>query len=369
MEFAAWSEIDISALKRNVKRTQQIIGPRVDILLIVKADGYGHGAPHVARAAVAAGVNMLGVATLHEGMELRNAGLRAPIVILSPSLAVEIDEILEYSLTPTVSDLEFAQALAARASQSSRVAKVHVEIDTGMTRGGVNEEDAARVLVELSRLKGIAVEGVYTHLPGTYREDPEDLRQQIAAFQAIIDALGREGVVFPLRHTANSAAVAQYPASHINMVRPGGMIYGMFPRKEMNGIGFEPVMSFKSRVVNVKRVRKGKTVSYGRTHRFDRDLLVRGVRAPIVGMVTMDVTIVDVSHIPEVRVGDEVIIFGRQGNQEISVYEVAERCGTISYEITCGIGKRVPRVYIENGTVTGIVTLVGEWLSRQGISL
>ncbi|MFZ1946280.1 MAG: alanine racemase [bacterium] len=392
MEFAAWSEIDISALKRNVKRTQQIVGPRVDILLIVKADGYGHGAPHVARAAVAAGVNMLGVATLHEGMELRNAGLRAPIVILSPSLAVEIDEILEYSLTPTVSDMEFAEALAARASQSSRVAKVHVEIDTGMTRGGVNEEDACRMLSELSRLKGIAVEGVYTHLPGTYREDPGDLERQIATFQGIIDALGREGVVFPLRHTANSAAVAQYPASHINMVRPGGMIYGMFPRKEMNGIGFEPVMSFKSRVVNVKRVSKGKTVSYGRTHRFDRDatvaavaagyghgltrqmsnnadLLVRGVRAPIVGMVTMDVTIVDVSHIPEVRVGDEVIIFGKQGNQEISVYEVAERCGTISYEITCGIGKRVPRVYIENGTVTGIVTLVGEWLSRQGISL
>jgi alanine racemase len=392
MEFAAWSEIDISALKRNVKRTQQIVGPRVDILLIVKADGYGHGAPHVARAAVSAGVSMLGVATLHEGMELRNAGLRAPILILSPSLAVEIDEILEYNLTPTVSDMEFAQALAARASQSSRLAKVHVEIDTGMTRGGVNEEDACRVLAELSKLKGIAVEGVYTHLPGTYREDPEDLERQIGAFQGIIDALGREGMVFPLRHTANSAAVAQYPASHINMVRPGGMIYGMFPRKEINGIGFEPVMSFKSRVVNVKRVRKGKTVSYGRTYRFDRDatvaavaagyghgvarsmsnnadLLVRGVRAPVVGMVTMDVTIADVSHIPGVRVGDEVIIFGKQGNQEISVYEVAERCGTISYEITCGIGKRVPRVYIENGTVTGIVTLVGEWLSRQGIAL
>jgi len=151
------------------------------------------------------------------------------------------------------------------------------------------------------------------------------------------------------------------------------------------------VMSFKSRVVNVKQVRKGKTVSYGRTHRFDRDakvaavaagyghgltrsmsnngeLLVRGMRAPIVGMVTMDVTMIDVSHIPEVNVGDEVIIFGKQGSQAISVYEVAKRCGTISYEVTCGIGKRVPRVYVENGTVTGIVTLVGEWLSKQGIS-
>jgi alanine racemase len=391
MEFAAWSEIDVNALKRNVKRTQQIVGPRVDILLTVKADGYGHGAPHVAKAATAAGVQMLGVATLHEGMELRNAGLRSPIVILSPSLPAEIDEILEYELTPTVSDLEFAQTLATRASQASRVAKVHVDIDTGMTRGGVNEEEACQCLGEMVKLKGLTVEGVYTHFPSTYHEDPDFSAQQLAAFHAIIDTLGKSGIVFPLRHTANSAAVAQYPDSHINMVRPGGMIYGMFPREDMNGIGFQPVMSFKSRVVNVKQVRKGKTVSYGRTYRFDRDakvaavaagyghgltrsmsnngeLLVRGMRAPIVGMVTMDVTMIDVSHIPHVNVGDEVIIFGKQGNEEISVYEVARRCGTISYEVTCGIGKRVPRVYVENGTVTGIVTLVGEWLSKQGIS-
>jgi alanine racemase len=392
VEFAAWSEIDITALKRNVKRTQQIVGPRVDILLTVKADGYGHGAPHVAKAATAAGVQMLGVATLHEGMELRNAGLKTPIVILSPSLAVEIDEILEYNLAPTVSDMAFAQALAARAAQSSRVARVHVEIDTGMGRGGVNEEEACSFLADLARLKGLAVEGVYTHFPSTYREDREFCESQVRAFQTIIDTLGTQGIVFPLRHTANSAAVAQYPASHINMVRPGGMVYGMFPQEEMNGIGFEPVMSFKSRVVNVKQVAKGKSVSYGRTYRFDHDakvaavaagyghgisrlmsnngdLLVRGVRAPIVGRVTMDVTMIDVSRIPQVSVGDEVIIFGKQGNEHISVYEVAERSGTISYEITCGIGKRVPRVYIENGTVTGIVTLVGEWLSRQGIFL
>ena len=392
MEFAAWSEIDITALKRNVKRTQQIVGPRVDILLVIKADAYGHGAPHVGKAAISAGVNMLGVATLHEGMELRNAGIRCPILILSPSLAVEIDEILEYGLTPTVADMEFAQALAARATQSSRTAKVHVEIDTGMTRGGVNEEEACEFLAALSKLKGLVTEGVYTHFPGTYRDDREFSEQQIGALQRIIDTLGRQGIVFPLRHAANSAAVAQYPESHINMVRPGGMIYGMFPREDMNGIGFEPVMSFKSRVLNVKEVRKGKTVSYGRSHRLEKDtriaavavgyghgisrqmsnngdLLVRGVRAPIVGMITMDVTMIDVSHIPQVRVGDEVIIFGRQGKEEISIYEVARRSGTISYEITCGIGKRVPRVYVENGTVTGIVTLVGEWLSKQGVSL
>jgi alanine racemase len=170
------------------------------------------------------------------------------------------------------------------------------------------------------------------------------------------------------------------------------MIYGMFPRSDMNGIGFEPVMSFKSRIVNVKNVGAGRTVSYGRTYRFERDarvaavaagyghglaralsnngnLLVRGALAPIVGMVTMDVTLIDVSAIPGVAVGDEVVIFGRQGASEISVYEVAERCGTISYDVTCGIGKRVPRVYIGDGRVISIVTLVGERLPKQKVSL
>jgi alanine racemase len=261
-----------------------------------------------------------------------------------------------------------------------------------MTRGGVNEDDAVAFVTALSRVPGLTVEGLYTHLPSTYDEDSDFTVGQIRAFQGIVDAIKQEGLEIPLLHTANSAAITQYAGSYFNMVRPGGIIYGMFPRKEMNGIGLEPVMSFKSRVVNVKTVGKGKSVSYGRTHRFEREsrvaavaagyghgltrslsnkghLLVRGTRAPIVGMVTMDVTLLDVTEIPEVEVGDEVVIFGRQGEGEITIYEVAERCGTIAYEVTCGIGKRVPRVYMEDGHVTGIVTLIGERLPREGISL
>ncbi len=391
MEFAAWSEIDIGALKRNVERTRKLVGDEVLILLTIKADAYGHGSPHVGRAAVAAGVDMLGVATLHEGIELRGAGIRVPILILSPSLVNEIDEILEWRLTPTVSDLRFAQALSFSASRLSREVQVHVEIDTGMTRGGVNEGEACDFLRTLAGLRGVTVEGVYTHLPSTYGEDAEFTESQIETFQGIIETLKGEGIEFPMVHTANSAAITQYKGSHFNMVRPGGMIYGMFPAKDMNGVGLEPVMSFKSRVVNVKQVGKGKSVSYGRTRRLERDsrvaavaagyghglirslsnngdLLVRGKRAPIIGRVTMDVTLIDVTDIPQVAVGDEVVIFGRQGESEITVYEVAERCNTISYEITCGIGKRVPRVYIEGGRVTGIVTLIGERLPREGIS-
>jgi alanine racemase len=389
MEFAAWSEIDIAALKRNVARTRKLVGEDVKILLTIKADAYGHGARHVGRAAIASGIDMLGVATLHEGIELRGAGIRVPILILSPSLVNEIDEIIEWDLTPTVSDMRFAQALAFSGSRITGNVKVHVEVDTGMTRGGVNEDEAVEFVKALSGLPGLAVEGLYTHFPSTYGEEADFTVSQIETYQRIVDELRRAGIEIPLLHTANSAAITQCPGSYFNMVRPGGIIYGMFPRRGMNGLGLEPVMAFKSRVVNVKHVSKGKTVSYGRTHRLERDsrvaavaagyghgltrllsnngdLLVRGARAPIVGMVTMDVTLLDVTDVPGVSVGDEVVIFGRQGESEITVYEVAERCGTIAYEVTCGIGKRVPRVYIEDGRITGIVTLIGERLPREG---
>jgi len=389
MEFAAWSEIDMGALKRNVARTRKLVGEDVRILLTIKADAYGHGARHVGRTAIASGIDMLGVATLHEGIELRGAGIRVPILILSPSLVNEIDEILEWDLTPTVSDIKFAQALAFSGSRMTDNVKVHVEVDTGMTRGGVNQDEAVEFVKALNGLPGLTLEGLYTHFPSTYNEEADFTISQIQAFQDIVDALRREGIEIPLLHTANSAAISQYRGSYFNMVRPGGIIYGMFPQRGMNGLGLEPVMSFKSRVVNVKQVGSGKTVSYGRTHRFERDsrvaavaagyghgltrllsnngdLLVRGTRAPIVGMVTMDVTLLDVTDVPGVTVGDEVVIFGRQGEGEIKVYEVAERCGTIAYEVTCGIGKRVPRVYIEDGRITGIVTLIGERLPREG---
>ena len=215
MEFAAWSEIDMGALKRNVGRTRDLVGDDVQILLTIKADAYGHGSPHVARAAVAAGVDMLGVATLHEGIELRGAGIRVPILILSPSLVNEIDEIVEWHLTPTVSDVKFAQALAFSASRVSREVNVHVEIDTGMTRAGVNEDEACDFLRNLAGLRGIMVEGVYTHLPLA-----DDLsraaytREQLSQFTAVLRSLDAAGMPIRYVHAANSAAVLSLPSSH-----------------------------------------------------------------------------------------------------------------------------------------------------------
>lgn len=391
MEYPTWAEINITALKSNVRKTREIVGKDIRILLTIKADAYGHGSRFVARAAVSAGVDVLGVATLHEGIELRNNDVRVPIVILSPSLKSEIHEILEHGLIPTVSDMAFAKALSRTAEHFSHPAKIHVEVDTGMTRGGVNAEDAYDFLKQACDLPAVEVEGVYTHFPATYSEDREFTVGQVEAFKAIIDRLRADGITFPLVHTANSAAIVEFGKSHLNMVRPGGMIYGMFPREGIDGKGIRPVMSLKSRVVNVKVARAGSTVSYGRTHRLDKDtriasvavgyghglshalsdqgsFLVRGKRLPIVGRVTMDVTLIDASSV-DVEVGDEVVIFGKQGDSEISVYEVAAACRTIPYEVTCGIGKRVPRVYIEDGKILGAMTLIGERLPRQQISL
>ena len=391
MEYPTWAEINITALKSNVRKTREIVGKDIKILLTIKADAYGHGSRFVARAAVSSGVDVLGVATLHEGIELRNNDVRVPIVILSPSLKSEIHEILEYGLIPTVSDMAFAEALSRTAEHFSHPAKIHVEVDTGMTRGGVNAGEAYDFLKRACNLPAVEVEGVYTHFPATYSEDREFTVGQVEAFKAILDRLRAEGITFPLVHTANSAAIVEFGKSHLNMVRPGGMIYGMFPHEGIDGKGIRPVMSLKSRVVNVKVARAGSTVSYGRTHRLDKDariasvavgyghglsralsdrggFLVRGKRVPIVGRVTMDVTLIDASSV-DVEVGDEVVIFGKQGDSEISVYEVATACQTIPYEVTCGIGKRVPRVYIEDGKILGAMTLIGERLPRQQISL
>jgi len=391
VEYPTWAEIDITALKSNVRRTRGIVGKDIKILLTIKADAYGHGSRFVARAAVSAGVDVLGVATLHEGIELRNADVRVPIVILSPSLKSEIHEILEHGLIPTVSDMAFAKALSATAERFSHPAKIHVEVDTGMTRGGVNAEEAYDFLRAVAALGAVEVEGVYTHFPATYSEDREFTMGQVEAFKGLLDRLGADGITFPLVHTANSAAIVEYDSSHLNMVRPGGMIYGMLPREDIDGKGIKPVMSLKSRVVNVKTARSGSTVSYGRTHRLEKDtrvasvavgyghglsralsdrgsFLVRGKRVPIIGRVTMDVTLIDTSSV-DVEVGDEVVIFGKQGGSEISVYEVAAACQTIPYEVTCGIGKRVPRVYIEDGKILGAMTLIGERLPRQQICL
>jgi alanine racemase len=357
-------------------------------MLVVKADAYGHGAVEVARAAVQCGVDMLGVATLHEGIELRQAGIDSDILILSPPMENETRDVVEYDLACSVPSLGIARALSRACVERNRPGSVHVEVDTGMGRSGVDVDQALPFVLAVSKLPGISLQGVFTHFPAS-DEDPGFTRRQVRDFVGFLERLERKGVLVPLRHAANSGAVLSVRESlesPLNMVRPGLMVYGLWPSthsrdsQEADRLDLLPVMGFKSRIAQVRELPAGHPVSYAMTYRTPKamrvavvpvgyghgyswrlsntgQVLVRGRRAPVIGRVTMDVTLIDVDDIDEAAVGDEVVLFGSQGDASISVDEVAELVGTINYEIICGIGKRVTRVYLRSGRAIGMRTL------------
>jgi alanine racemase len=384
MQFPAWVDIDLDALTHNILSVKKLVGQHTKICLVVKADAYGHGSIEVSRAALEAGVSMLGVATLHEGIELRRAGISAPMLVLSPSLPSELEELVVHGLRPSVSSLSFARELSKASERLSRNTPFHVEVDTGMGRTGLDYDCAYETLKELASLPGLSMEGVYTHFPDADNPDQSFARTQIDKFRSLLTSLGNDGISVQLVHAANSAGLVNLPESLFNMVRPGLLVYGLRPGGTgQTDIDVKPVMSFKSCVVQLRKVCKGSFISYGRTCRVERDsliavvpvgyghgyswtlsntgeMLVRGKRAPIVGRVTMDLTMLDVTTIEDVREGDEVVLFGRQGGEQLSVEEVAEKAGTLSYEILCSIGKRVVRAFIRDNQPSKIITLVGE---------
>jgi alanine racemase len=394
VQFTTWVEIDLDALIHNIGEVRARIGEGRRILLVVKADAYGHGAVEVARVAVANGVDMLGVATLHEGIELRQAGVDAPVLILSPPMESETGGIVEYDLACTVPSLGIARALSRACAERGKVGSVHVEIDSGMGRSGVGIAEAVPFLTALAKLPDLFLEGIFTHFPSS-DDDPDFTRRQVRDFLALFATLERKGIEVPLRHAANSGAVLGVPeslAAPLNMVRPGIMVYGLRP---LAGAGPEaalrPVMSFKSRIAQIRDLPEGHPVSYARTYTTPRamrigvipvgyghgysfrlsnrgEVLIRGHRAPVVGRVTMDVTMVDLTGVETAQVGDEVILFGRQGDVEITVDELAKAEGTINYEVICGIGKRVTRVYVRSGETIGLRTLTERRVvGRSGI--
>jgi alanine racemase len=383
MRFSTWVEIDLDALVHNIGEVRSRTGAGQRILLVVKADAYGHGAVEVARAAVDAGIDMFGVATLQEGIELRQAGIEAPVLILSPPMESETRDIIEYDLACSVQSLGIARALSRVCVDRRKTGSVHVEVDTGMGRSGVGLDEALPFVTAVGKLPNLSLDGVYTHFPSS-DENAEFTRDQVAMFTGLLGRLERKGISVPLRHAANSGAVLSVDESlapPLNMVRPGIMVYGLRPSEHAPGDAeLLPVMSFKSRIAQIRELPEGHPISYGMTFRAPKpmrvavipvgyghgyswrlsnsgEVLVRGKRARVVGRVTMDVTLVDVDPLPEALVGDEVVLFGRQNEAEITVDEVAERVGTINYEVICGIGKRVARAYLRSGETIGMRTL------------
>jgi alanine racemase len=363
-----WAEVDLGALAWNLAQVRGLVGPKVKILAVVKANAYGHGAVPCARTLVAAGADALGVATVEEGAELRQAGLRLPIVILGLAQPYEAQAVVRLRLEATVTSWALAAALARAARAAGRRAAVHLKVDTGMGRIGLRPEEAGPLAARLQKLPGISVAGVFTHFAHADGRDKRLLREQWRCLQTATGAV-RKAWPRALLHAANSAAVIESPETHADMVRPGLMLYGLYPSPRLRSrVRLRPALRWRTSIVEIKTVPAGTGLSYGHTFLtrgrsriatlavgyadgYSRALsnrgrvLVRGRRCPIVGRVCMDMCLADVTRVPGAVVGDEVVLLGRQGANTIGADDLAATLGTISYEIVCAIGPRVPRHY------------------------
>ncbi len=388
-KLPTWVDIDLDALVDNLGAIRSTLARGVAILLTVKADAYGHGAVQIAQAADEY-VDWYGVATLDEARELRKAEVRKKILILSPVLEKEIPGVVDNGFATTVSSLEFARALSAYAAKRGATVEAHVEVDTGMGRTGFFAEEAVSIVTQISGLCGLHVGGVFTHYPSS-DIDPDFTREQARRFISVIARLKSSGVEIPVVHSANSAALAGVPETHMQMVRPGLVAYGHYPAGANDSLRVRPVMSWKSRLVQVRRVPQGTTVSYGRTYVTSRETLMGvvpvgyghgypyrlsnsgrmiagGKFAPVMGRVTMDMTMLDLTDVsPAPRVGDEVVLIGQSSGVGITVEDIAGWAGTISYEIMCGISKRVPRMYLRGGRIETFKSLLGVLSSQVNV--
>jgi alanine racemase len=379
-----WAEIDLDAIAHNVRELRRITRPTADLIAVVKADGYGHGAEAVARTALANGARMLAVARINEGVELRAAGQRAPILVMGPTFAPFADQIIDHDLIQGVTGLDEARQLAARAVKRNATIAVHLKVDSGMGRLGLlpdcaapGRDPALPAVAEvraLTQLDGLRLTGIFTHFAAADETDKSFAALQFDTFQALLDRLTNAGIDVGTRHAANSAGVIDLPQAHLDAVRPGIALYGLYPSSAVarHTIDLRPALSLKSRILQVKDVPAGFPVSYGMTWKAPRDtriatvaagyadgiqrrlsnrghMLVRGAEAPIAGRVCMDLIMLDVGAIEGVAAGDEAVIIGRQGEAEISADTVADLLDTINYEVVFTNLARVPRRYIGAG--------------------
>jgi alanine racemase len=372
----AWLEIDREAVRHNLKAIRRHIGAGPTIMAVVKANAYGHGAPEVARVALANGAKYLGVASVPEGAELRRADIKAPILVLAEPPRASIDEILRHELTPCVFTMDFALALGEAAAAAGRQTPYHLKIDTGMNRIGVHPSDAGDFLRSLDFHAGLRLEGVFTHFATADTSDEMSVLMQLRRFEQALEVIRYMGIAPSLVHTANSAATVRYRQTHYDMVRVGIMAYGLHPSELTRPlINLRPAMSVRARVIDIKQVPVGEGVSYGFTYRSPGnvkiatlpigygdglarelsnrlDVLVKGRACPQAGNICMDMCMfeVDLRHGREGRLevahGDEVVLVGRSGALEISLDDIARGLGTINYDVACRFGLRLERRYV-----------------------
>ena len=369
---STWAEIDLGALVHNFKEIRKKMGPDVGVMAIVKAQGYGHGMVQVSRPLEKEGVNYFGVTSPSEAFLLRKEGIKSPILILGPTMLEEIEKIIKRNITQTICTKEMALVLQGECKRLKKRLKIHIEVDTGMGRTGVPYQRALKLIKEIIKIPELVVEGIFTHFSTADEENKSFTKEQIRRFKGVLEKLEGEKIDIPLRHAANSAGILNFPESYFNMVRPGLALYGIYPSEYVSrSLDLHPVMSLKSKVTYLKRVKKGATISYGKTYVTNKkttiailpigyedgynrllsnkgEVLIKGKRVRIAGRVCMDQTILDVGQVFDVKVGDEVVLIGEQEGERVSVEEIAKKVDTVPHEVVCRIAGRVPRIYLKS---------------------
>lgn len=366
------AEVNLDAIKHNYEQIRSKVPHEVEIMAIVKADAYGHGAVEVAKLLQEQGVNRFAVAIAKEGEELRANGITSPILVLGYTPRADIGALIENNLTQTVFSYDMAKTLSDEAGRLGKTVNIHIKVDTGMGRiGFLSSPQSIEEVKMIASLPHLNMEGLFTHFSTADEEDREYTYKQWHIFEGFLNELREVGIELPIIHAANSAAIMCHSYADLNVVRPGIILYGYYPSNYLQGkvLDLVPAMTLKTQIVHVKELPEGHYVGYGRTHQTQKKtkvatipvgyadgysrrlgnkgrVLIRGQFAPIIGNICMDQFMVDVSNIEGVSVEDEVVLFGKQGNNEIPVEEIANILDTINYEIICMIGKRVPRVYV-----------------------
>lgn len=374
-----WSEINLDNVAHNMQEIRKIAESK-DIIGVVKADAYGHGALEIAPVLLANGASRLAVAVVSEAIELRKGGIECPIMILGFTPPTLTDLLIEYDIEQTVYSYDAAFELSKMAENKNKIARVHIAVDTGMGRIGykANEKSVEDVL-RISKLPNVVIEGLFTHFSSADEKDKEYTLSQMEKYNWFYNCLVENGVKVNIRHVSNSAAITDLPEFHYEAVRPGIMIYGYYPSKDIfkDKIDIKPVMELKTNVVHIKNMEVGEYISYGRKFMCRKNsriatlpigyadgytrllfgkgkVIINGKFAPVVGRICMDQCMIDITDIEDVEIGDEVILMGESGGLKVTADDIAEAIGTISYEITCMISKRVPRVYIKDGKIVKI---------------
>ncbi len=385
MNTRTWAEINMDALKENIINIRKITNKNALIMAVVKADAYGHGAVNVANLLLKNGADRLAVADLDEAMELRDAGIKAEILILGASFLEDIENLVRFDITAAVFSYGFAKLLSDEAKKQGKIAKIHIKLDTGMSRigyvAGENDDELIEEILKISKLPHLFIEGIFSHFATSDEKDSSYTKKQFYEFIKVCDQLKEKGLSIPIRHIANSAAIMSYPETHLDMVRAGIILYGFYPSNEVdkNIINLKRVMTLKSRITLIKEI-SNRGVSYGKTYIAQKgtkvatvplgyadgytrmlngkaEMVAGGIKVKVIGRICMDQCMIDVTNVHNIKVDDEVIIFG---DGPVTADDLAKSLGTINYEIICMVARRVPRKYICEGKVVSTVNYLTE---------